>query len=199
MRVIVVSEDPLARGGLVALLEAQPGIRVVAQLPPPDDWAALFPTYDADAAVWDLGPEESGAELAPDGPPVLALVRDETQAAAAHDAGARGVLSRRSGGERLGAALAALVQGLLVQDPAFADVPRPRPSARPSLVEDLTPRERQVLGLLSEGLSNREIALRLGVAERTAKFHVNAILGKLGAESRTEAVVVAARLGLIVL
>jgi DNA-binding NarL/FixJ family response regulator len=199
MRVLVVSDDPLVRGGLAALLEAQRGIRVAAQVQRPEDGAALLDADDADVVVWDLGPDEILPELVPEGPPVLVLVRTESQAAAAHDAGARGVLSRGSGGERLAAALFALVQGLVVQDSAFAESARPRTSPRPSLAEDLTPRERQVLGLLSEGLSNRQIALRLGVAERTAKFHVNAILGKLGAENRTEAVVVAARLGLIVL
>ncbi len=66
-------------------------------------------------------------------------------------------------------------------------------------VEDLTPRELEVLQLLAEGLANKAIAQRLGVSDHTIKFHVNAILGKLGAQSRTEAVVRATRLGLIVL
>ncbi len=62
---------------------------------------------------------------------------------------------------------------------------------------DLTPREQEVLGLLAEGLSNKLIAARLGISEHTAKFHVNALLDKLGAETRTEAVVTAARRGLL--
>jgi DNA-binding NarL/FixJ family response regulator len=66
-------------------------------------------------------------------------------------------------------------------------------------VEDLTPRELEVLGLLAEGLPNKAIGLRLGISEHTVKFHVNAVLGKLGAQSRTEAVVRATRLGLILL
>ena len=66
-------------------------------------------------------------------------------------------------------------------------------------VEDLTPRELEVVQLLAEGLPNKAIAKRLGVSDHTIKFHVNAILGKLGAQSRTEAVVRATRLGLIVL
>ena len=66
-------------------------------------------------------------------------------------------------------------------------------------MEPLTPREGQVLGLLAEGLSNRAIATRLGISELTAKFHVNAILGKLGAETRSEAIVLAVRLGLVAL
>ncbi|HZY06001.1 MAG TPA: response regulator transcription factor, partial [Anaeromyxobacteraceae bacterium] len=69
----------------------------------------------------------------------------------------------------------------------------------PALDEPLTPRELEVLGLLAEGLPNKAIAARLGISEHTAKFHVNAILGKVGAESRSEAIVRAARLGLVVL
>jgi DNA-binding NarL/FixJ family response regulator len=65
------------------------------------------------------------------------------------------------------------------------------------LVEPLTPRELQVLHLLAEGLRNKEIALRIGVSERTATFHVGNVLGKLGADSRTEAVHFARRRGLV--
>ena len=67
------------------------------------------------------------------------------------------------------------------------------------LVERLTARELAVLRLVAEGLPNKTIALRLGISEHTVKFHVNAILGKLGVASRTEAVVRATRLGLIFL
>jgi len=67
------------------------------------------------------------------------------------------------------------------------------------LLEPLTARELEVLGLLSAGMTNKEIASRLGITEHTIKFHVNAILGKLGAETRTEAVVHAARLGIVTL
>jgi DNA-binding NarL/FixJ family response regulator len=63
----------------------------------------------------------------------------------------------------------------------------------------LTPREAEVLSLMAEGLSNKLIADRLRISEHTAKFHVNAILNKLGAETRTEAVVLAARRGLLML
>jgi len=65
--------------------------------------------------------------------------------------------------------------------------------------ESLTSRELEVLQYLAEGLPNKAIALKLGISEHTIKFHVNAILGKLGAQSRTEAVVRASRLGLIIL
>ena len=78
------------------------------------------------------------------------------------------------------------------QSPGLARKPHP-------LVEELTPRELAVLRLLAEGLPNKTIALRLGISEHTVKFHVNAILGKLGVACRTEAVVRATRLGLILL
>jgi DNA-binding NarL/FixJ family response regulator len=74
----------------------------------------------------------------------------------------------------------------------------PEPAAA-TLVEPLTAREDQVLQLLAEGLTNRAIARRLGISEHTVKFHVNAILGKLAAQSRADAVMRATRLGLILL
>jgi len=64
-------------------------------------------------------------------------------------------------------------------------------------IERLTPRESEVLQLLARGMTNAEIGSRLGVSEHTAKFHVGAVLGKLGARSRAEAVAVASRLGWI--
>ena len=76
--------------------------------------------------------------------------------------------------------------------------PSPDP-ATDALIEPLTPREIEVLHLLAEGMTNRAIAQRLEISEHTVKFHVNAILGKLGAQSRTDAVVRATRLGVILL
>lgn len=68
---------------------------------------------------------------------------------------------------------------------------------RDALVESLTPRELQVLKMLADGLGNKEIAVRLGISDHTAKFHVTQILGKLGATSRTEAVAIGIRQGLV--
>lgn len=70
-------------------------------------------------------------------------------------------------------------------------------SEPPRLVEQLTPREHEVLALAADGLRNREIAKRLGISEHTVKFHLAAIFGKLDASSRTEVVRKALRLGLI--
>ncbi len=199
LRVLVVADDPLARSGLAALLAEQAGIAVVAQAASTERIGRLLEAYDPDAVVLDLGTgdPDRAAGLDALGVPVLALAPDGEHAAAALAAGARAVLLRDAEGSRLATALAAVTRGLLVLDEALREAVRPRAVPAEAPVEALTPREREVLQLLSEGLPNRRIAERLAIGERTVKFHVNAILGKLGVATRTEAVVVAARLGLV--
>jgi two-component system, NarL family, nitrate/nitrite response regulator NarL len=198
LRVLVVADDPLARSGLAALLGEQAGITVVGQAASTERIGRLIEVYDPEAVVLDLGTgvpdRSSGLDLAV---PVLALARDGEHAVEALAAGARAVLLRDTDGSRLVTALTAVTRGLLVLDEALREAVRPRAVPAEAPVEALTPREREVLQLLSEGLPNRRIAERLGIGERTVKFHVNAILGKLGVSTRTEAVVVAARLGLV--
>jgi DNA-binding NarL/FixJ family response regulator len=203
VRVLVVADDPLARAGLGALLAEHPGCILAGQVAPTVDLADEVTVYQPDALLWDLGwdPEPDllleviDAEL-----PVVALLADESLAAEAWLAGARGLLARETGAEALVAALQAVVQGLAAIDPTLAAVLLPtRERESEALVEPLTPREEEVLQLLADGLANKAIGLQLGISEHTVKFHVNAILGKLGAQSRTEAVVRATRLGLIIL
>jgi two-component system nitrate/nitrite response regulator NarL len=117
--------------------------------------------------------------------------------------GARGVLLRDSEPQVLAAAIQALAQGLVVLAPELARL-WPLESQSNDLeaeapLEPLTERELEVLQLLALGLSNKAIARRLEISEHTAKFHVASVLGKLGAQSRTEAVVRAAQLGLVML
>jgi DNA-binding NarL/FixJ family response regulator len=193
LRVVVVSDDPLVRGGLVALLSGEPGLAVSSQWPA----EALPDPFDGagDVVVWDADVEVA----LPSGVPVLAVAREPAQAGPALAAGARGVVPRDVPAPRLFAALRAVAEGLVVLDGAAAETllrPRAEPDA---LTEALTPRELEVLQLVAEGLSNKVIAGRLGISEHTAKFHVNAILGKLGAQTRAEAVAQAARLGLLLL
>lgn len=221
LRVLVVAGDQLARAWLVSLLTGQTGIVVAGQAGTDDDWPAALDTYRPDVLVWDLGwdPGHAGSGARPSGEPgpaptalerladvrelgvpVVALVPGEDFAAPAWSAGARGVLLREVAAEPLQAALQAATQGLAVLDPRLSAALLPaRPTEPESLAEPLTPREIEVLQWLAEGLSNKAIAARLEVSEHTVKFHVNAIMGKLGAQSRTEAVVRATRLGLIVL
>jgi two-component system, NarL family, nitrate/nitrite response regulator NarL len=219
LRILIVADDPLARTGLAALLEAQQGCAVAGQTPSGamEHLSVAVETYQPDLVLWDLGwnPESAVERLAtfrPGRVPVAVLLPDAAlpaQARAAWSAGARALLVRSSDGPHLAAALLALAQGFAVLDleiAAFGPGEQSRTpeggwqdGAAPALAEDLTPRELEVLRLLAEGLPNKAIAHRLGISEHTAKFHVNAILGKLGVQSRTEAVVRATRLGLVLL
>ena len=197
---VVVSEDPLVRSGLASLLAGQPGIVVEGQMSP-DELPA--PAGEPEVAVWDAGSGSAGLEhldeTASRSLRVLAVLADEGQAAEALGAGARGVVLRDAGAARLAAAVRAVAEGLMVLDAVAAEsVLRPRPAA-PATSEHLTPREQEVLQLLAQGLSNKLIAARLGISDHTVKFHVNAILGKLGAQTRAEAVAQGVRLGLLLL
>ncbi len=117
-------------------------------------------------------------------------------------AGVRGILPAELAAEQLVIALEAVARGLVVLHPNGLETPRAADHSGngiTEIVEPLTAREREVLQMLSEGLGNKEIAMRLKISEHTVKFHVASILGKLGAASRTEAVSLALRRGLILL
>jgi DNA-binding NarL/FixJ family response regulator len=210
LRVLVVATDPLSRAGLATLLSQQPGCSVVGQVVGESDLSAALEVYRPDVLVWDLGwnPTSSLEHVASQpegGPPIVALLPDEAHIAAAWAAGASGFLSRDADATRVLAALVAVSQGLAVLGPGLAAAVLPNGMSPPfaegeggfSLSREFTPRELEVLRFLAEGLTNKAIAPRLGISEHTVKFHVNSILGKLGAQSRTEAVVRATRLGLI--
>ncbi len=202
LNVLIVAENPLARMGLAALLNGQPGIAICGQTAGGRDLADEIDLYRPNVLIWDWGWETQPDRLRDvrDELPVLALLNNGAQAGDAWSAGARGMLIHDTDSESLAAAVTALDQGLVVVDPALATALFPNNSASSNApVEALTPREMEVLQLLAEGLPNKIIAARLNVTDHTVKFHVNAIMSKLNVQSRTEAVVHATRLGLIIL
>ena len=145
------------------------------------DWHAL----DATLMIWDL--EDLSVPM-PSGPDVIALVGDEATARLALARGARGVMHRDAALDRLPECIRAVSAGFRVLDEGLEwDVQRGM----------LTPRQLEVLALLAEGLGNRAIGRHLDISEHTAKFHTAAILWKLEADNRTQAVVRALRGGLI--
>lgn len=205
---LIVADDPLARAGLAMLLADLPGCTVVGQTNSSVITADLLPDFDRqpDVIIWDMGWEP--ADPLPDWSdlpwPVIALLADEADTADGWATGARALLRRDMDTDKLLAAAQAVAHHLVVLDPTLASVLLPTGDSESSLsdaplLEELTPRESQVLQLLAEGLTNKAIAQRLDISDHTVKFHVNAILSKLGAQSRTEAVVRATRLGLILL
>ena len=200
----MVAQDSLARAGLAALLGQQPGCNVAGQSAGGATLSSDLDIYRPDVLVWDLGWDprtglDNLARLPGGAPPVLALVPDESHAGEARSAGVTGILYRESDIESLSAALAAVARGLTVFDPALSTLPPSAPDSARLEAPHLTPREMETLALLAEGLPNKAIASQLGISEHTAKFHVNSILSKLDAQSRTEAVTRATRLGLILL
>jgi two-component system nitrate/nitrite response regulator NarL len=196
-RVRVFSSDTLVADALGAALSEVPNIEVVDA------------ADSAHVVLWDTGsakvPTQRGQlQLAATegGLPVLALAHDEAHANALLGAGARGAVLRQASALRLAAAAVALRYGLLVLDIELASgsvaavLTGASHDAEPGEA-GLTAREREVLGLLALGLSNKLIARRLEVSIHTIKFHVNSILSKLDADSRTGAVTAAVRRGLV--
>ena len=197
LRALVVADYPAVRAGLRDMLE-RAGIEVVRELAPGDLGAASF--EPAEVLVADVG--EPGELLAHTELPAVVLLDDSREAGAVGDDGARGYVRREASAAVLAAAVQAVAAGMLVVDPELAGVALPlgAPAAAEGRVAStLTGREEEVLRLLALGLPNKAIALELGISEHTVKFHVGSILGKLGASSRTEAVMAAARRVLLAL
>ena len=203
-RILVVANDSLARAGLATLLSSQPNCVVTGQIDSQADLAEAVQLYRPEAIVWDFGVDPARlvdhANFRDLDVPVIALLPDQANAPELWSAGARGLLLRDASASSIATAVATVTEKLIAVDPVFAAALFPtREPATVQPVEELTSRELQVLRLMAEGQSNKTIARELEISEHTVKFHVNAILGKLNVQSRTEAVVHATRLGLILL
>lgn len=211
IRVLIVAASPLARAGLQNLLAAR-NVEVVASQDTVDALSEMLSDAAPDVVLIDSTSEpfESTMEsilasgLASD-VSVVVLSDGMTPAASAEAlrAGIRAALPGDISPGQLVAALEAVANGLVVLHPSQATEVIPAGAAPTRTVEEvaesLTRREHEVLQMLAAGLSNKEIAARLNISEHTAKFHVASILGKLGAGSRTEAVSVGIRRGLVLL
>ena len=210
-RVVVVAGDPLVRSGLASLVEAA-GADVLGAAPA-DAVGPMLDSVPVDLLVVDVVDDDDLHVLVSGGVACLAMVADHAMAQRAVEAGVPGVVSRTAGPDRLWAAIAAVGADLRVYDPEFFGPSGPglltasatqaeaeaaaRAQAAATAGVDLTDREHEVLGLMGQGLSNREIGAELEISANTAKFHVKAVLDKLGAQTRTEAVVLALRAGLL--
>ncbi len=205
IRVAVVAAAPAVRAGLRVVLEADPALMVVGEAAPGIDGEHIS-IDDAEVVV--------AYRLLPDWLHTLTatlrgllLLSDDRSAIESLSSTpiAWGLLPEDAMPAEISAAVMALSQGLIVLHPHVASQLFTSPdsiidvSGHESLAESLTSREREVLQWLGQGLSNRQIAGRLGISEHTVKFHVSAIYAKLGVASRAEAVRVGARRGLLVL
>lgn len=202
-RALVVAGDPLVRDGFVHRLE----MLAAGEAEASDDLDEAVRSSNANVLLWDLGPgdEQLGVSFDDYDVPVVVLAGPGRRAVEALGRGATAVLARDVSGPALRSALDTVLHGLVVVEPALLqdDLPRTEPDRDdaefPDLPDSLTPRETEVIELMAAGLSNKQIADRLGISSHTAKFHIGAILAKLGAATRTEAVVRAVQKGLVLL
>jgi DNA-binding NarL/FixJ family response regulator len=203
-RVLVVADDPLARGGLATLLNDEPSIDVVGRSTIDDAMDMVAGTLQPDAVVLDAGyaddVPDAITELLGSRLPLVVLLPDDAHASEVYLDGARALLLRDASSGELAIAIAAAVQGLSILAPALTDaIAAPADNSPEPDMGVLTRRELEVVRLVAEGHSNKEIAYELDISDHTVKFHVNSILRKLGARSRTEAATIASRLGLLYL
>lgn len=179
IRVWIETVSTVTRAGFESVLEGNVGVELVDA------------PSQADVVLRDDLPEGSEAP----GAVPLVVVSDEPLTSRLFRRGVHAILPHDAPAEQIVAALHAASAGLIAVPLEASSWMTP--AASESEVESLTPREMEVLEMLAEGLSNKQIAARLHISEHTAKFHVNSILGKLGAGTRTEAVMRGLRSGLL--
>jgi NarL family two-component system response regulator YdfI len=207
IRVQILASSEIVKAGLQSLLQNDPALHILK------DWG----DESAEGAIQDTQPDVLVAEVesreddatsevlsaAANGTSVVLLVPGSaSEWADMLQRGVKAVLPANITGPQIAAATQAAAAGLLVLHPSEAEIlfqMHATNEAPEVLPEALTVREIEVLRLLAEGLGNKEIASRLGVSEHTVKFHVASIMGKLGAASRTEAVMLGIRHGVILI
>lgn len=201
IRVLVADDHAVVRAGLIAILEAVPDLRVVAEAGDGEQAVKAFAEHRPDVAVLDLRMPVL------DGLGALVMLRREFPAARAIllttyddeedvyrglEAGAAGYLLKDAAPAELVESVRKVFAGRKAISPQVAERLAGRVTSR-----ELSDREREVLVLVAEGRSNKQIAKALGIADGTVKVHVASILEKLGAQGRSEAVAVAVRRGLV--
>jgi DNA-binding NarL/FixJ family response regulator len=206
IRLLLVDDHAVVREGLRAFLRLVPGIEVVGEAADGVAAARLAADLRPDVVLLDLVmPGGDGIvalralrEAAPQTRVlVLTSFTDDAQIFAALEAGAAGYLLKDVEPDALAAAVREVAAGRPALDPGVATRLMRRPATAPASLAALTARERDVLRLIVEGLANKEIAGRLGIAEKTVKSHVSRVLDKLGLADRTQAAVFAIRTGMV--
>ncbi|AGY57259.1 response regulator transcription factor [Gloeobacter kilaueensis] len=219
IRVLIVAAAAVVRAGLESVIAASPALAVAGRPVSLLQLARQLEELLPDVVLIDLESEADEAALARlplpvfeldkqiEAPPLVVLVEEATGnwTAEALRAGVRSILPRTATATEIVAAVEAAANRLVTIHPdliesLIASLPEARSTqASPPADQPLTPREAEVLAMLAEGLGNKTIAKRLTISEHTVKFHISSIFGKLGATSRTEAVTLGVRQGLILL
>jgi len=204
IRVLIADDHAVVRQGLRAFLEVQGDIEVVGEAADGEEAVGLTQGLAPDVVVMDLVmPRVDGIEAirqiraVPSAAKVIVLTSfaDDQKVFAAVRAGAAGYLLKDVQPRDLAEAIRTVMRGEALLNPAVAAklMQEFAQEARPAASQSLTEREMDVLRLIARGRSNKEIALDLGVAEKTVKTHVSSILGKLQLADRTQAALYAVR------
>jgi DNA-binding NarL/FixJ family response regulator len=219
IRVVVVDDEPLARAGIAMLVNTEEDIAVVAEAVDGQDALTQVRTQRPDVVLMDVRmPGTDGVEAtravidegltAQNGQPIGVIILttfniDEAVYAALR-AGASGFLLKKAAPTEIVAAIRAVAAGEAWLDPAvtrrlineFATRPEQH-TTTPTQMTQLTPREREVLILLAQGLSNADVARQLFISEATVKTHLAHVMTKLGVREKAQAVIAAYQTGLI--
>ncbi|MEM7800585.1 MAG: response regulator transcription factor [Chloroflexota bacterium] len=197
IQLLIIADDPLVRSGLAAILNGSEQFEINGQTDVEGVRAAVE-IYRPDFLLWDIGEEWEIQlpELEDEGIPMIGLLPNQFDGIERLGTLA-GLLKRGVELIQIEAAIAAINCGIHVVDPLYKVMPTSVALPADLQIEALTPREREVLYLLAEGMTNKGIGQALGVSPHTIKFHVTSILNKLNAQSRTEAVAIATRAGLL--
>jgi DNA-binding NarL/FixJ family response regulator len=199
IRLAIAAESAVVRAGLETLVASHPGIDLAGAHPDLGALEALRPDVVLAAFSLDeLSPPNNGHT------PAIVLLTNERHPAWTQEAlrlGVRVLLSRDASAAEILAAVETAATGMAVVDPRELETLLAANASAPVSAEThtLTARELEVLRMMAEGAANKAIAWKLGISDHTVKFHVASILGKLHAASRTEAVTVGVRKGLILL
>lgn len=210
IRVVVVASSPVVRAGLAAVVgSANSQMTVLGSAADLDSFTREIGELQPDVVLLDLGSNPQPfiweklllIQEEQDSVEFLMIVKEpETiDLEAAIRSGIRGILLGESTESEIIAGLIAIASGLVVLHPDFLDLLSIREKVATTPVITLTPREIDVLEMLGSGLGNKAIAKQLQISEHTVKFHISSIFQKLAVSTRTEAVTVGVRLGLIML
>ncbi len=212
-RILVVAASSIMRAGLEALVAQRSGLAVLGSSLGMPELAHQVEALSPDALLWGLNlrnPEaiqELSLLSASLDPPAIIALSEYPNGSLTRTAlryGVRAILPLEASSDEIIATVVAVGTGLLVLHPDALDsvstiLSATTPSRAANTTEALTPRESEILTMLAEGLGNKAIAGRLGISDHTVKFHLSSIFTKLRASSRTEAVTLGLRQGLIML
>ena len=209
LRIMIADDHPVFRFGLRALLQAEDGLAVVGEATTGEEAIALATALQPDVVLMDINmPDVNGIEatrrildLSPSiGVLIITMFEDDASVFAAMRAGACGYLLKGAAGEETVRAIRAVADGEAIFSPPVArrviQYFQAPPVSQPQIFPELTDREREVLDLIAQGLTNAAIAERLTLSPKTARNHVSNIFGKLQVAGRTEAIIRARDAGL---